>query len=374
HRRPPHPLGAQFEPAGCRLQQAPRCRPGHGGLPGLSRFRRFLAARQAGPAGRCRHGTRRRPRRGLVSTELCRRRRAVRLPAAAAAAGRRHRRIHLRARRRTADEHLPDQRRPRARSAVRPRAPGQPGYRLSASAGARGRRISLSRHGVEPHRHRPAPRSHLAQRGADRGVAALVRARRRRLVTAGAARLLPERPGGPMHRRRPAPTGDTGLREGLRPLCRLLQSAANVAVHSVRRADAGHSAPAAAFAGGPVGRPPDTCLREQAALTGISRARVVGWLSFSAADAAGRLAIQLGSTIILARLLAPEDFGRTMLVLVAVQTLILLVQAGFEEALVQREEVTPEHLATAFWTVTALGAALAALCWAAAGVFAATFD
>lgn len=70
---------------------------------------------------------------------------------------------------------------------------------------------------------------------------------------------------------------------------------------------------------------------------------------------------QAGSLIvffILARLLTPEDFGLVSLANVFLVFMQLLLEQGFAQALIQREDLEPEHLDTAFWTNLALGVLL----------------
>lgn len=64
------------------------------------------------------------------------------------------------------------------------------------------------------------------------------------------------------------------------------------------------------------------------------------------------------SVIILARLLFPEDFGVVALVSIVTTVLLRVVDVGFNEAIIQRKDVTESHLSTAFWIVLATGIAL----------------
>lgn len=71
--------------------------------------------------------------------------------------------------------------------------------------------------------------------------------------------------------------------------------------------------------------------------------RLSNWLIYLGGDAVGRFALQIGSTIIFARLLLEEDFGRSALTIAWVQVLAILVCAPFEEGLVQRRIVRKGH-------------------------------
>jgi O-antigen/teichoic acid export membrane protein len=58
-------------------------------------------------------------------------------------------------------------------------------------------------------------------------------------------------------------------------------------------------------------------------------------------------------TIILARLLAPHDFGLLGIAILAISTLETLSQTGFQAALIQKKENIESYLDTA-WTVSAI--------------------
>jgi polysaccharide transporter, PST family len=63
--------------------------------------------------------------------------------------------------------------------------------------------------------------------------------------------------------------------------------------------------------------------------------------------------------IALARMLEPADFGTVALASVFVVLISVLVESGFAEALIQRDQVTPRDLNSAFWVNNAIGIALA---------------
>ena len=73
-------------------------------------------------------------------------------------------------------------------------------------------------------------------------------------------------------------------------------------------------------------------------LTRLSR-----WLLYLGSDALGRFVLQVGSTVVFARLLAEEAFGRSALTIAWIQVLAILVCAPFEEGLVQRRVVRKAH-------------------------------
>jgi O-antigen/teichoic acid export membrane protein len=78
--------------------------------------------------------------------------------------------------------------------------------------------------------------------------------------------------------------------------------------------------------------------------------------------------------VVLARLLDPKAFGTVALASVFLVFLQLLVESGFGEAVIQREQLTDVDLNTAFWVNNALGLALALAMTAAAGPLATLFD
>jgi O-antigen/teichoic acid export membrane protein len=78
--------------------------------------------------------------------------------------------------------------------------------------------------------------------------------------------------------------------------------------------------------------------------------------------------VQTGSTVVLARLLSPKDYGLQGMVLAVTGVLGLFRDGGLGLAVVQREEVTHEQLSTVFWINVTIGAALTVLTLALAPV------
>src|SRR5256884_1103086 len=76
--------------------------------------------------------------------------------------------------------------------------------------------------------------------------------------------------------------------------------------------------------------------------------------------------LQLGSTIVLARLLSPEDFGLLGMVVAMTGFLSLFRDAGLSVSTVQRKVLTHEQTSTLFWINVAVGAMLALAAAAAA--------
>jgi O-antigen/teichoic acid export membrane protein len=71
--------------------------------------------------------------------------------------------------------------------------------------------------------------------------------------------------------------------------------------------------------------------------------------------------IQLVSTVILARLLTPEDFGLVTMVTAFSLLLYNVGLNGFTEAIIQKEDLTPQQVSTIFWIGLALSTGLAVL-------------
>jgi PST family polysaccharide transporter len=63
--------------------------------------------------------------------------------------------------------------------------------------------------------------------------------------------------------------------------------------------------------------------------------------------------------LLLARLLQPADFGLVALASVFVVVLSTLSNQGFAQAIIQRQDLEPEHLDSAFWINNGIGAFLA---------------
>ena len=84
------------------------------------------------------------------------------------------------------------------------------------------------------------------------------------------------------------------------------------------------------------------------------------------------MALQIGTTVILARLLSPTDYGLQSMVITLTGFVALFKDAGLSVATVQRETLTHEEISTLFWINLALGAFLTVVV-AASGPFLAAF-
>jgi O-antigen/teichoic acid export membrane protein len=87
---------------------------------------------------------------------------------------------------------------------------------------------------------------------------------------------------------------------------------------------------------------------------------------WSTLDAVGRQGVQLVVTMILARLLAPADFGLVALMAFFTNVSLILVQAGLTTALIRHGETGPAEESSVFWLNIAGSALLSALLIAAA--------
>lgn len=90
---------------------------------------------------------------------------------------------------------------------------------------------------------------------------------------------------------------------------------------------------------------------------------------------------QLGGQVIsflvffwLARLLQPEHFGLIALASVYLSFIDVFIDQGFSQAIVQRQELEPEHLNTAFWTSLGMSTILTAFSLIAADPIAQAFQ
>ena len=104
------------------------------------------------------------------------------------------------------------------------------------------------------------------------------------------------------------------------------------------------------------------------------RQKAVKGVVWSAIQSWGRQAIAFIVFALLARLLAPEVFGLVALAGVFLAFTQVFLDQGFADAIIQREQLDPEHLDTAFWFNLAIGLLLTMLGITAAGVVAAFFS
>ena len=94
----------------------------------------------------------------------------------------------------------------------------------------------------------------------------------------------------------------------------------------------------------------------------VIKSAIIGarWLAVSQA---GRQALQFATTIILARLLAPSDFGLLGMALVLINFAMLFRDMGISAAVVQRKEISDQLLSSLFWVNMLVGLTAMLLLW-----------
>src|ERR1700748_786375 len=75
----------------------------------------------------------------------------------------------------------------------------------------------------------------------------------------------------------------------------------------------------------------------------------------SVATQYGNGVLQIVASVILARLLAPEDFGLVAIVTVLTSFAPILIDFGLGEATAQRSRITPSQISSLFWFSSAVG-------------------
>lgn len=101
--------------------------------------------------------------------------------------------------------------------------------------------------------------------------------------------------------------------------------------------------------------------------TGDIRKRTLSGLGWSGAQQAMQQGLKFAFTILLVRLLTPDDFGQVGMILVFAGLAQLFSELGLGAALVQRKDLRPEHLDSVFWANIAAGAVLTGIFAALAG-------
>lgn len=88
---------------------------------------------------------------------------------------------------------------------------------------------------------------------------------------------------------------------------------------------------------------------------GTFKSRTLAGLRWSVAERLGNQLFQFLTSIALARLLEPSDFGLVGMILVFSGFAVSFADLGLGAALIQRAHVRPEHLDSAFWVNAAAG-------------------
>lgn len=89
--------------------------------------------------------------------------------------------------------------------------------------------------------------------------------------------------------------------------------------------------------------------------------RTIRGFFWSLVERWGRYVLTIATLLILARLLAAEDFGVVALALACLSFFELVMNQGIKAALIQRKDLTDAHYDTAFWVAAAYGVGSAAL-------------
>jgi PST family polysaccharide transporter len=89
-------------------------------------------------------------------------------------------------------------------------------------------------------------------------------------------------------------------------------------------------------------------------------ARSIWWVLL---ESCGLSALSFAAVVVLARFLTPVDFGVAALALGFVQLLGVLATSLFHDAIIQRPDLRPVHVDSAFWLATLVGALLSLWCW-----------
>src|ERR1700746_131513 len=71
----------------------------------------------------------------------------------------------------------------------------------------------------------------------------------------------------------------------------------------------------------------------------------------------GNGALQIAAAVVLARLLAPEDFGLVAIVTVLTSFAPLLIDFGLGDATTQRSKITQSQVSSLFWLSSGIGLA-----------------
>lgn len=91
-------------------------------------------------------------------------------------------------------------------------------------------------------------------------------------------------------------------------------------------------------------------------------------------ESGGLSILSLTVLIVLARILGPSELGTAALALGTVQMLAIAIDTLLHDAIVQRRDLTEDHLHTAFWACFGLGVCLSAACWIGAPGMGRLFD
>jgi polysaccharide transporter, PST family len=122
----------------------------------------------------------------------------------------------------------------------------------------------------------------------------------------------------------------------------------------------------------PLKRNVDQYFEENKPYTGLGQASLRGGVTVVAARGLNTF-VQLGSTILLARLLSPHDFGLVAMVLALVGFAPMLIDLGTSEASTQKTHITRPEVSALFWLSIAISVVLTVLLVGASGLIARFF-
>jgi O-antigen/teichoic acid export membrane protein len=106
----------------------------------------------------------------------------------------------------------------------------------------------------------------------------------------------------------------------------------------------------------------------------VLKQKAISATLWSGADIFLRQGLQFIISIVLARLLTPEEFGTIALLYLFVGLASAFVDSGFSAALIQRQDISHSDESTVFWFNLGMGAAMAVVLWLLAPWIAGYFD
>lgn len=104
------------------------------------------------------------------------------------------------------------------------------------------------------------------------------------------------------------------------------------------------------------------------------RQRTIAGISWSLVSQVGRQGLLFLIGVILARLLSPDEFGLVAMVTVITNFGNIFAELGFSGALIQKQDVTDEHLSSVFWLNLGIGITLMAITMLGAPLIADFYD
>ena len=102
--------------------------------------------------------------------------------------------------------------------------------------------------------------------------------------------------------------------------------------------------------------------------------QALGGVLWASVERIGGKVIQFFTTIILARILVPEDFGIVAMLSIFLGISLILVDSGFSQALIREDQLSEEDKATTFYVNLFTALVLSVLLWIGAPYISAFFD